>query len=118
MQRECKCSKCKTLLILKGGKKGKIKAKLKLFLAMQAEQKYICPKCGYEQKSQNIRRKAMFITLANSRRKNYTSQGILVGNSLENEQKGTSLHRKRKTNKRFQGHRVFGNNWLWIGIAP
>ena len=41
-------------MVLKGGKKGEVQAKAKLLLTMQVEQTYICPKCGYEQKSQTI----------------------------------------------------------------
>ena len=54
MRSECECPKCGTLLVLKGGKRGEVKAKAKLFLTMQVERTYVCPKCSYEQKSQTL----------------------------------------------------------------
>jgi transcription elongation factor Elf1 len=41
-------------LVQKGGRKGEVKAKAQLFLTMQVERTYVCPKCGYEQKSQTL----------------------------------------------------------------
>jgi predicted RNA-binding Zn-ribbon protein involved in translation (DUF1610 family) len=51
---KCRCPKCGTLLAIKDGIKGKVKFALKLFVVLQAEPTYICPKCGYEQKSRTI----------------------------------------------------------------
>ena len=49
-----RCTRCGTPLVSKGGRKGEVKAKAKLFFTMQAEQIYVCLKCGYETKSQII----------------------------------------------------------------
>jgi len=42
---KCKCPRCGTCLMLKGGSKGEAKAKARLFLTMHVERTYICPKC-------------------------------------------------------------------------
>lgn len=54
MSSECRCPRCGTILATSGGRKGEIKAKARLFLTMQGEQTYICPKCGYETKSHTM----------------------------------------------------------------
>jgi len=51
---KCKCPRCGTPLVLKGGRKGEAEAKARLLFTMQAEQTFSCPKCGYETKSHTI----------------------------------------------------------------
>jgi len=45
---------CGTSLIMKGGRKGEAKAKAILYLTMQVERIFSCPKCGYTTKSHTI----------------------------------------------------------------
>jgi len=54
MGSNCKCSRCGTPLVLKGGRKGEAKAKATLFFTMRVERTYTCPECGYETKSHTI----------------------------------------------------------------
>jgi len=54
MDNKCKCPRCGTLLMLKGGRKGEAKAKVTLFFTMRVERTLVCPKCGYETKSHTI----------------------------------------------------------------
>jgi len=51
---KCKCPRCGTPLVSKGGRKGEAEAKARLLFTMQAEQTFSCPKCGYETKSRTI----------------------------------------------------------------
>jgi len=54
MPSKCKYPRCVTALILKGGRKSEAKAKAKWLLTMQAERRYVCPKCGYQHQSHKI----------------------------------------------------------------
>jgi len=54
MRSKCKCPKCGTPIVPKGGKKGEAKAKAKFLLIMHAERTYVCPKCGYEHQNHTI----------------------------------------------------------------
>lgn len=51
---KCKCPKCGTPLMQKGGRTGEAKAKATLFFTMHVERVYTCPKCGYTTKSNTI----------------------------------------------------------------
>jgi C4-type Zn-finger protein len=54
MDSKCKCPRCGAYLMLKGGRKGEVKAKATLFFTMRVEQTFVCQKCGYETKSHTI----------------------------------------------------------------
>ncbi|MBN1358155.1 hypothetical protein JW988_05240 [Candidatus Bathyarchaeota archaeon] len=55
MSNKCKCPRCGTPLIQKGGKKEEAKVKAKLLFVLYAERTYFCPKCGYQHRTHTTR---------------------------------------------------------------
>lgn len=54
MSENKRCPKCNTKLVTEGGRRGEAKAIMKSLVTLRVEINYVCPRCGYREKSQTF----------------------------------------------------------------